>query len=517
MSTPLNLNPFGDTSTGLIGKINNAVSNATTPSKPLGVQAKAPNMSYASNFLPANQVKTESKPATTSSTENGTTGSSSNLGVLSQQHALNVANAGTPGYTPLKEDGIAGPLTQAALAKYGSSSSATPSASQLQANTTTNNTANYGANPTPTNADFTGAIGGLINSAQNNYALGQKAQDIAAKAGQEQADIGKQAATTEGEYTTGMISPRAQGLAQNVAQTAAAQQQAVQQGAQTALTGNQQALAAQGQTQSGLSSAGSLAQPTSNIININPETGNPINGQTLPELARAAGQVSGIQSGAAAQAAASGNIAAQNATALGTAATGANAKSISDFTNQINTTQKSVQTLNSLKNQIVPGMGVSGFNPTSSPVGNQTFQQYFTEKNPAAKAGIIAGLGEIKNQISNVIASSTGLTPTGVTSVADTYDLTALNPQQLSDFLDYINQYAQSNLKAAQDSITAIQNGGTPQGNPGPLPAPIPNTTGQAAAGTGATLAEGFINKLLSQAGNAIAGGVAGIAASILQ
>ncbi len=195
----------------------------------------------------------------------------------------------------------------------------------------------------------------------------------------------------------------------------------------------------------------------------------------------------------------------------------ANIKSAQDFTTQINTTQKSVDTLNNLASQIVPNMGTTGFNPTSSPIGNQTFSQYFTEKNPAAKAGLVAGLGEIKNQISNVIASATGLTPSGVTAVADTYDLTNLNPQQLNDFLQYINQYAQSNIDAAQKGVDRIKSGGSVTSNPGLLPAPTANNTGKAALGTGATLAAGLVSKIVSEAGNAVAGGVAGAAATILK
>lgn len=186
-------------------------------------------------------------------------------------------------------------------------------------------------------------------------------------------------------------------------------------------------------------------------------------------------------------------------------------RSIQDFTSQINTTNKSVNTLNNLANQIIPNMGTTGFNPNLTPIGNQTFAQYFANSDPASNAGIRAGLGEIKNQISNVISSATGLTPTAVSGVTDSYDFQDLNPQQLNDFLLYINQYAQSNIAGAQKSIQDISNGNQPTANPESLPISTSKTSGAIAkTATGATLASGLIDKIFSQAGNAVAGAVGG-------
>lgn len=173
---------------------------------------------------------------------------------------------------------------------------------------------------------------------------------------------------------------------------------------------------------------------------------------------------------------------------LGGIAAPANMQAIRSFTDKINTTENSRDTLKSLGSKIIPNMGTTGFNPTSSPIGNQTFAQYFKEKDPAATAGIQEGLVEIKNQISNIISSSTGLTPTGVTNALGAVDIMNLNPQQLNDFLLYIDQYAQSNMDAAQKSIDRINSGGKVDSNPGLLPAPSANSTGQAALGTGATV-----------------------------
>lgn len=253
-------------------------------------------------------------------------------------------------------------------------------------------------------------------------------------------------------------------------------------------TGISNAIAGTGQQLSGNASAGSLNAPAFGVA-----YGTQVGQPSQPN--------SGITPGA-----------------LGGVAAPANIRSIQDFTSQINTTQKSVNTLNNLASQIIPNMGTTGFNPTQSPIGNQTFAQYFANSDPAASAGIKAGLGELKNQISNVIASATGLTPTAVTGVTDTYDFTNLNPQQLSDFLAYINQYAQSNIAGAQKSISQISSGSTPAGEPSSLPTTTKVGTTEAALGTGATLAQGLISQIFSKAGGAVseAAGV-GLAASILQ
>lgn len=510
-------------------------------------------------LLPGVNSSSQQKVTTVSPTGSTTTThpAQSNPSVLAQQQALNKLGAG------LVEDGIAGPKTSAAIAKYGNTTNSSSGGSQSSTGAIPTNTASDKFDRTtgqpnsgyidpnapktsPTDfPEFVKALGdqggsqynqtvqnsahSLQDISQTNPGNSGPAYDDYQEAIKNLNDLKAKIAGQTGGIESQPISMqfqqgKEQALARQNASLIDAAQQAVNEkaaalgyqisGTQTQQTGLNEAgglaLSGQSTAQGALGTAGSLSQPTGNIINVDPITGLPVAGGSLGNLANIAGTVQGIQSGAAASAAAGGNISAQNQTALGTAATGANARSIGDFTNQINTTQKSVQTLDNLANQIVPNMGTTGFNPSSSPIGNQTFAQYFTEKNPAAKAGIVAGLGEIKNQISNVIASATGLTPTGVTAVTDTYDLTTLNPQQLSDFLQYINQYAQSNIKAAQDSISTIQKGGSSQANPGILPAPTANSTGQAISGTGATLAKGLINQIVSHAGSIIAGAVGG-------
>lgn len=379
------------------------------------------------------------------------------------------------------------------------------------------------ATPPPTNPDFTGAIGGLLASKEANDALGTNAQTIANNAGKQINNLRQTAAGTEGgNLTNGSLSPIAQGRNAVINTEEGAAEQGVIGQENAALTGNAQALTAQGQTQSAQGAAGGLAQPNANIINVNPETGNPVNGQTLPQLAQAVGQVQGIQSGAAAQAATSGNIAAQNATTLGTAGTQAAGDIIKQNTTAASNMLKAASILTGLNTQIGPNMGTTGFNPTQSPVGNQTFAQYFQNANPAAAAGIKEGLSEIQNQISNVISTVSGLTPTAISNAISSVDFQDLNPKQLSDFMQYVNQYAQTNVQSIQQTINAAQSGnasGAPA-NPSALPSPQKAPTPEAILGTGGQLGENLLSKLFSTvsgaAGEATAGAVGGLASKIL-
>ena len=184
--------------------------------------------------------------------------------------------------------------------------------------------------------------------------------------------------------------------------------------------------------------------------------------------------------------------------------------------------QNSISTLNKVASDLVPNMGSTGFNPTSSPIGNETFQQYFTEKNPAAKAGITKGLQDIETQMSKVISASTGLTPSGVTDQIQNsgIDFKNLNPQQLSDFIQYVNNYAQSNLGSAQEAVKgSLGSYGAYTGSPatsGSLPNPKANSTLQAAAGTGAGLAKGLISAIGSHLNAVTGAAIGGLAEKVL-
>lgn len=114
----------------------------------------------------------------------------------------------------------------------------------------------YGSAPNPT---ASAASEKLVNSGENNAAIAKRAQDIATAAGQQISDIGRQGAKGEAGYLTTGTSPVGEGNAAVLAQSTAAQQQAVAQGAAQALEGTAQGLTAQGQTQAGQKAGGDLA------------------------------------------------------------------------------------------------------------------------------------------------------------------------------------------------------------------------------------------------------------------
>lgn len=484
------------------------VTGVLSPNNPMGVGTSAQNLVQKP---PVVQHQTPTTPVKSIVTPDGTTSTYHAPTTLAPDDASNKFNTSTGQPNPNYKDPNAPQKDN--------------TGNTINANGSTSNTSYTPPNQGTTGISQGGLIGNLVdksNTPSQAYTDATNAYQQAIDSNKKlQMDYNAKIGDIEGAPGIALEDKigRERAYAQENAANLSASQGAISEKATALGAANTQ----QSTQQGALTSAISANAPTGNIINVSPTTGLPIAGGSLGDLAKTAGTISGLQSGAAAQAATGGNIAAQNATTLGTAATGANASSISNFTNQNNIISNSTAKLdniaqgNNSSGGLIANMGTTGFNPTSSPIGNQTYAQYFTEKNPGAKAGIEAGLGEIKNQISNVIASSTGLTPTGVTAVADQYDLTALNPQQLNDFLLYIKSYAQSNIAANQDSVNRLTSGGQIDTNRTPLPAPIPNSTGQAALGTGATLAEGFINKLLGQAGNAVAGAVGGATSGLAQ
>lgn len=146
-------NAFGNTNTGVVGKINNSLGLGSSQPSTLGVQAKAPVVAPQKNTLPPNQIKTTLTPQIQSSTQNGTTGNKFDANVLATQKALNLKGAG------LKEDGILGPLTSAAIAKYSNQSAPQSTPQVTQPTQQTGYTPNAGL--------FGQLITGLANQSQS--------------------------------------------------------------------------------------------------------------------------------------------------------------------------------------------------------------------------------------------------------------------------------------------------------------------------------------------------------------
>lgn len=112
-------NPFGDTSSGLIGGINGATG---VSSKPAPVQQPPASQSVIQPGSQVGMIGNHTLKSTVDTKGNTTNYNApkSNPSVLAQQQSLNKQGAG------LVEDGIAGPKTSAAIAKYANSGTSTP-------------------------------------------------------------------------------------------------------------------------------------------------------------------------------------------------------------------------------------------------------------------------------------------------------------------------------------------------------------------------------------------------------
>ncbi len=288
----------------------------STPQTPQPTQSGGMNSSNASMVPTGTNVGLGAFNSTTSNNGKGgtVTKPTPNPSVLEQQKALNKLGAG------LVEDGLAGPKTSAAIAKYGSGGTAQSMTDPtLKANTDKNNTANYGANtlgnapntpvssqtgttsgatpPTP-NYNTSGTdssipqsniIKGLINQANTPSQAYTDAQAEAKRISDEQTALANDFATQKNQIagTAGFLTQQTglQGLLQdkyNIGQNALAQQYA---GATNRLgaANTQQGL----QVQAGTNAANANAPITG--VPYGTQTINPATGQPYPATTNTTG------------------------------------------------------------------------------------------------------------------------------------------------------------------------------------------------------------------------------------
>lgn len=306
----------------------------------------------------------------------------------------------------------------------------------------------------PYNQQATNAIGQLASSVPNNQALGQQAQDIANAAGQQISNIGKTGAQAEAGYLTTGTTPVAQGNAGVIAQTTAAEQQAVSQGANTQLQGIDKALTAQNQTQSGynqagglalsgqgtaqsgLNQAGGLAQP----VQISPGNAlvNPLTGS---ESYSGLGGLTGL------------GIAQQNI------------KQGQAFQDEAANLSTTLQQIDTLTPTLTSFLDQAGINNENTPYFNQSLKTYLQQvKNPASVASANAMLADLKTYTAQVLGSS-GLNPTEVSQTIASFDPSDLSPSQLESFISNLRNLGQIRLKPLQDSAAASYGANGSRGN----------------------------------------------------
>ena len=484
---------------GILSSAYNAVRNFTGAN-----DQPTPGTNYANptristSTVPQSGLGAFNSTKTTSANGGSSTKPLSIPSVLVQQQALNKQGAG------LVEDGIAGPKTEAAIAKYGtgstSSSTSTGNTSNSSSQTDTNSAdkyniytgalnSNYVDPNAPANTNYnssnpatfpglinrgatasgnaanTGATNydtantGLLNATAGNQQYQDNAANIANAAGQQISNIGQEGARGEAGYLTTGTSPVGEGNSAVLAQTTAAQQQAVSQGANMQLAGNAQgltgqlqqeqgynqasgnALTSQGKGITGLNSAAGNIAPVQVPYNnqyINPTTGQSVSGGTtngtamssLPQAAQTAVQsyAQQVKSGAMTRADAESRLSAygvagtnalnevlgsnfntnaSNASA-GTTAVGQQIQTAADSTN------KALDTLSSAFSAL-PGVETGGV-----PLTNSIAQWIGTQFGSSALQQYKTNLADARSQLIGVLNSSGG-TPTGNEATANQY------------------------------------------------------------------------------------------------
>lgn len=437
----LGLNPK-PLSNNVFGNMANTTPSAILPKAPAPAQpSNATIAGLLTSSLPKGAPQTTSAPVNTSPVANNAS-YNPNAGYMSTNYST---GAGTP--APL-----ATPTTPAA------------------------------PTPAPTQGLFPSVLSSLASSGVQNNALAANAQKIANDAGQKIADIGGQGARFEaGQLTTG-TSPVAEGNAAVTAQSTSAAQQAVAQGANVALTGNQQGITAQGQTQSALTSAANLAQPSTAAYGqtvFDPVSGQYTGGGGLPaEVMQQYAQMAATGQYAAIPSFITSNpvLNAQ----LNVAAKGINpgytpvgAQGASGVLGGIPALQSANAAADGIKNTIQTYLQANPqLNPSNLAAGNQ-LQQWIQGKqltDPKYQT-LFNYLDEFTNTLAPILG--VGGDPTNLkTQIAQGFVNGAASGQSISQVLNAISALA-------TNKITDLQSGAVGGGTS------VPSATGGGAAGSG--------------------------------
>lgn len=468
---------------------NNAVASAasnvtkTTGQAPiplspsLGVQAKAPTTQAPTTTLPKSQINTTPKPTVQATTDGGT----ESTGTAQQQPAY-----GQAVYSPQtgQYQGNAAYNIQTGLPL--ANPNVTPDNS-----TQAQNVAQYD-NPNP---QFAAATTGLLGAGLQNSAITNQTQNEVNNIAQQIQALQTGANTQEQAYQSGMVTPRAQGLAQNVASTEANQQTALQGQLTNELAAQQQALTGQSQTQSAEQAAGSLTAPQLaqyGQTSFSPGTGQFAGQGSLPPAVlqqyaqmAASGQYSAIpasitgnpvlsaqlnQAAAAINpsyspiaSTAQGATQAANIQTLGTAPTNTNAQIGSQNQTAAANLSTQLQQFSNLSNTASNFLQSNlGLNPTQIPSMNQSIGSYLANvKNPAAAAAYSLISNDIVGLQTAILGSYGSTTPTAAVQATLQTNPSTLPISQLQTWINTLNQLGGSRLAPLQSTSTAAYGSGT--------------------------------------------------------
>lgn len=208
--------------------------------------------------------------------------------------------------------------------------------------------------------------------------------------------------------------------------------------------------------------------PTGNIINVSPVTGLPIAGGSLNNLAQTAGTINGIQTGAAAQAAAGGQTAAQNIITGGTAAVNAGAAAYAQNNPAYaKLAYETVPNIEGFGNLLMQGAG--GINPFDSQHANMTVSAFQNELSDPQRAQFNTTAQQLNKSIGELAGAGGSQTPTQNVIQADGTFNPNMKLSTLKDVLSRIaqegTQYLTTKANLSNANLYQAQGGGNNTNN----------------------------------------------------
>ena len=488
---------------GILSSAYNAVRNFTGAN-----DQPTPGTNYANptristSTVPQSGLGAFNSTKTTSANGGSSTKPLSIPSVLVQQQALNKLGAG------LVEDGIAGPKTTAAIAKYGTGNTTSSNNSSTSTPTTptakapddqsyqfrtdngqpNTNWVNYKAPANPLTvagaAPVVSASGGQTDQEKQTYAgllnQSQNESPQVAAARQQLVDYNRQLAQTDKNISAQGISlDSARGQLANVGQAATAEEAALQGGVTNALTSQGQQItagtaantAAQTQAERATGAAENVLSAVAPLANtpyaLNPATGTYAgsgvgNGTSAVDAVKNAGMLAGTQSGAAATAAAPGTTTAQNIITGGTATTNAANTGLQSSINNYVAANTAYSTATQQSKNLQTTMANTGIN-TNPQFANQAINTLQNQLGSANYTSFITALSEAQQAYTSLLSSVGAATPTINGQQATTIFNPNSTPAQINAAIDALNTAAYAKLQPLYEQIGtyASQLGGT--------------------------------------------------------
>jgi len=316
-------------------------------------------------------------------------------------------------------------------------------ASSTEGGTQNNAGQQQNTNYNPTNTGLYGQlVTDLANKSQQSGADYQNAQNEANKINQQIEDAKKQMAqqtsdiNQSGTWTSRALGEQGQANIQNAATLAALGSQ--YQGATNQIgAANTQ----QGLLQQALQQAVGYAQPTSNIINVNPITGLPVAGGSLTGLAQTAGNIQGIQSGAATAAATQGGIQSQQA------------QQVAQYTSALQQGQN-------LQSQFTDLLNHFGLNPNDINVANLGIQKIAQNTSSPQYKILQNYINDIANTYAQILTPPGGSATDSTRAIATSMLDATASGQSLQAVMESLDQQAQAKIAGIPTQTTTTSNTG---------------------------------------------------------